>query len=262
MALTNQQFLAALQNGKLEPSADAVDQSPPGVILSGLVRQSDSDQAVQFSPNADCDTWYEIPIDLIFEVEPLGKVPGDGQEIDHVLIQLTEPATPEARLLTDLLRFTSDLVDELINSEDSRISDFEGNIDEPKTEPNSGSGTSASASDFSASFGLAGFSVPRFRPPRVVIPPVVPRQITRQITRVSRFSKCAKCKLATEVALAAIVAAAFAAAGTTGPGAIAAVKLALAKKFGEAAASAALGAAISRNNSRAAEIICRVRGDC
>lgn len=248
MTLNKDDFINALASNTLRPDDTDAAEPEAGVILTGTVKPSEGTDYVTFSPSAACERWIKIPADLIEEVEPLGKVQCRDHEHDLVLIQLRAPTTPEAELLTQLLRHASDMIEDL--NEDATL--------EPLPVEPEDSAPEMALMAFGG-FRPPRIRSPRIRPPRIAIPPIVPRQIDR----ISRFSKCAKCKMYTEIALAGLVAAAFAAAGAgTGPGAIAALKLALERKFGEAAASAALGALISRNNSEAAKIICRVHGKC
>jgi hypothetical protein len=246
--LQKDEFINALASNNLYPDESDAPGSEAGVILTGTVKPSDDRSYIEFSPSAGCERWIKIPVDFVDEVEPLGKVQCREHEHDLVLIQLRAPETPEAQLLTQLLRHASDMIDDLMGEVAIEPLPIETEAIAPEV----------------AIMAFGGFRPPRLRPPsirppRITIPPIVPGQIDR----ISQFSKCAKCKMYTEIALAALVAAAFAAAGAgTGPGAIAALKLALQRKFGEAAASAALGALISRNNSEAAKIICRVQGKC
>lgn len=238
--------VASLNNGTLSTKLETVTVPEAGVILVGALKLAPGEeQHVQFLPSAEGSHWLSIPHELIEEVEPLGAISSHGDGLDLVLLQLRAPNTPEAKLLTGLLQGASQQLTDMARwlDEQASASDRES---EALTVQQEG-------------FGLPSIRPPKFHPPRVVIPPLVPKQIDR----ISRFSSCAKCKMYVELAIAGVIAAAFAAAGAgAGPSFIAALKLALQREFGAAAAEAALAAVVSRHNSAAAQIICRVNRKC
>lgn len=153
MTLNRDEFLNALANGQLTPTVETEQQPATGIIFVGIVKLAEGeDRHILFSPSVTCLNWFDLPVEIIEEVEPLGKIPCRDHKHDLVLIQLKEPSTPEAKLLANVLRHTSELLSDI---KEANETDFKQLTVEPEE-----------SMPEAAAFNLAGFRAPRISVPR------------------------------------------------------------------------------------------------
>lgn len=84
---------AAVRDGALEH---------PQIQLTGMVKPSDKSGHVQFA-RGGCETWVDLPTDLIDEAEHLGQQPCRDHAHPVFKVTLKEPKDPAARVLASLL---------------------------------------------------------------------------------------------------------------------------------------------------------------
>jgi hypothetical protein len=199
------------------------------VAVTGMAKPADDDDAIAFSPRAACGRWIRVPLEMLEEVESLGKVSCEDHTHELVTLHFKAQVGTESSVFVQLLQL-------VLVGDATRESPGFADADELLAAETSGDVLEA-WNPFRG--GHVGW-----RPPWT-------------------WSRCAKCMLGTRLVLHGAVAAAIAAAGGgTGPSAIAAAKLALEQEFGRAAAELALSQVISGNLEAAARIICKSRGMC
>lgn len=81
-------------------TTSSLDDQP---ALEGLVKADEHDEGVLLFSATGCERWTAIPLELILEVEHLGRTRCKDHEHPRVRIHLERPKTPEARMLAGLL---------------------------------------------------------------------------------------------------------------------------------------------------------------
>src|SRR4051812_25771373 len=97
MALTGQELVRALQQGRLERP----------IVVTGLVKEEETQDHVLFSPSqVRTDTWISIPADRIAAARVVGRVQHGQHSHPLVVLELVEPDpdNSQACLYAALLR--------------------------------------------------------------------------------------------------------------------------------------------------------------
>ena len=76
------------------------DKSPTQLI--GMVKSSEKPGCVSFTP-AGCDSWIDVPSDMIAEAEHIGHQPCKDHSHPVFRLSLKEPTDPQAKVLMALL---------------------------------------------------------------------------------------------------------------------------------------------------------------
>ena len=114
--------------------------------LTGMVKQSEKRGHVSFS-RAGCDTWVDLPTDMIECADQVGQRPCQGHSHPVLSITLTEPEDPEAKILLELLSQAAPSPSEAQYVDD--MSTFEGRAQQAMSVPvPPGISDSASACNF------------------------------------------------------------------------------------------------------------------
>jgi len=91
---TGQALVEALGSGELD--------QPAGVVIAGMVKQSDHPEHVAFALGG-CDTWIDLPTSMIEQAEHIGARPCDDHSHPLFRFTLRESDDPQAKLLAQLL---------------------------------------------------------------------------------------------------------------------------------------------------------------
>jgi hypothetical protein len=83
----------ALRSGKLDR---------PVIELVGMVKAAETEGKISFTPT-DCESWVEIPTDLIESAEQVGQRACREHAHPVVRLNLKQPKDPEAQILAQLL---------------------------------------------------------------------------------------------------------------------------------------------------------------
>jgi hypothetical protein len=91
--LTGASLEEALRSGKLDQ---------PALELVGMVKAAEETGKISFTPT-DCESWVDIPTDLIEKAEQVGQRPCRDHIHPVFRLQLKQPKDPEAQVLSALL---------------------------------------------------------------------------------------------------------------------------------------------------------------
>ena len=92
-----------LSGSELEEALRSGSLNEPSYEIEGMLRVSEKLHVVQFAPGG-CDTWIELPVELIEHAERTGDRPCRDGSYPVFRIRLREPGDPVSQaLLTALL---------------------------------------------------------------------------------------------------------------------------------------------------------------
>ena len=197
------------------------------IKLIGMAKPLAANQsdAFLFSPGGSCAIWIPIPVYLVEQVDHLSKVPCGDHQHDLVRVHFKSVRQPEAAVFAQLLQAQA-------GSAKSELSMAYPGMDE------SGIDT------------FEGMTIaPTMTMERGWRPPWT-------------WSRCAKCKLEVNAFITGTVMVACAAAGTTGPGAIAVAQALIAGAYGAAAWEAVKAVIFSASVDELSRKICASQGKC
>lgn len=81
-------------------ATNTLDDQP---TLEGMAKADEHDDGVLLFSVADCERWTPIPLELVFEIEHLGRMRCKDHEHPRVRIHLPRLETPAAKMLAGLL---------------------------------------------------------------------------------------------------------------------------------------------------------------
>ena len=90
------EFVAKLKSGDLGVGAP--------LSLLGMVKDAEDDRHLMFAGGTDCETWTEVPLDMIESIELRDVVPCRDHSHPFVKLYLEEPESEEARMFASLAK--------------------------------------------------------------------------------------------------------------------------------------------------------------